>query len=126
MPLFAKNKPTQKVEFEGGFVEVQFLSKGVKDEIQSRLTGLYKGMDKATILKLQTGDESEIPTELFEVLGAVQSIEYYKLSHAIKSWSDNETPINEDNVKEMDEEIFNTVLKKVNEMNELSQTERKN
>lgn len=128
MPLFAKNKPTQKVEFEGGFVELQFLSKGVKNEIQSRSAALNKGMDPKTIEKLQKGEtvDSELPDALFDVVGKVNAIEYYKLAHAIKSWSDSDVEINEENIKELDEPVFNQILAKVNEMNELSQKEIKN
>jgi hypothetical protein len=124
MPLFAKNKPTQRVEFEGGYIELQFLSKGVKDEIKSRTTALYKGVD---IKKLQNAQsEEDIPVEMFDKIPGLLEIEYYKLAHAIKSWSDPETLITEDTVKEMDEDIFNQVSKKVDEMNQLKQAEEKN
>jgi hypothetical protein len=124
MPLFAKNKPTKRVDFEGGYVELQFLSKGVKDEIKSRTTSLYKGVD---IKKLQSAQsESDIPPEMFDKIPGLLEIEYYKLAHAIKAWSDAETPISEETVKEMDEEIFNMVSQKIAEMNELTPLQEKN
>lgn len=123
MPLFAKNKPTKRVEFEGGFVELQYLSKGVKDEIKGRVTSMYKGVDIAKIQNAK--NESDIPPEMFDSIPKLLEIEYYKLSNAIRSWSD-EAPINENTVKDLDEEIFNSILKSVNEMNELSPTEEKN
>lgn len=124
MPLFAKNKPTQRENFEGGFVELQYLSKGVKDEIKARAASVYQGID---ISKLQNAkSEADIPTEAFAKIPQLMEIEYYKLAHAIKSWSDSETPISEDTVKEMDEEIFNQVSKKVDEMNQLKPEQEKN
>jgi hypothetical protein len=124
MALFAKNKPTDKVEFEGGYVELQFLSKGVKDQIKARAASVYQGID---IIKLQNAkSEADIPTEAFEKIPQLMEIEYYKLAHAIKSWSDSETPINEDTVKEMDEDVFNQVSKKVDEMNQLKPDQEKN
>jgi hypothetical protein len=124
MPLFAKNKPTQRENFEGGFVELQYLSKGVKDEIKARAASVYQGID---ISKLQNAkSEADIPIEAFAKIPQLMEIEYYKLAHAIKSWSDSETPINEDTVKEMDEEIFNQVSKKVDEMNQLKPEQEKN
>lgn len=124
MPLFAKNKPTDKIEFEGGYVELQFLSKGVKDKIKSLTTSIYKGVD---IKKLQSAQsKDDIPVEMFDKIPGLLEIEYYKLAHAIKSWSDPETPINEDTVKEMDEDIFNKVSKKVDEMNQLRPDQEKN
>jgi hypothetical protein len=124
MPLFAKNKPTQRVEFEGGYVELQFLSKGEKDEIKSRTTALYKGVD---IKKLQSAQsEEDIPQEMFDKIPGLLEIEYYKLAHAIKSWSDPETLISEETVREMDEEIFNLVSQKITKMNELTPLQEKN
>jgi hypothetical protein len=126
MPLFAKNKPTKRVNFEGGWVELQHLSKGVKDEISSRLSSLFAGMDEETLKKVNSDNKDDVPTGMINVVGKVQEVEYFKLSHAIKAWSENDTPINEETVKELDEEVFNEISKAVNEMNELSKTEEKN
>jgi hypothetical protein len=123
MPLFAKNKPTQRVDFDGGFVELQYLSKGVKDEIKGRTTALYKGVD---LKKLQSAkDETDIPTEMFDSIPKIMEIEYYKLAKAIVKWSD-EAPITEETVRELDEETFNLVSKKVDEMNQLTSLQEKN
>lgn len=123
MALLAKNKPTKRVEFEGGYVELQYLSKGVKDEISSRLAALYKGMDRATLEKLK--DSNDLPDSMIDAVSVVQEVEYYKLSHAIKAWSE-EVPPDIENVKELDEEVFNEISAAVNEMNELGKTEEKN
>jgi hypothetical protein len=124
MPLFAKNKPTKKIEFEGGWVELQYLSKGVKDEIASRLASLYKGMDRATLERLK--DTNDVPDTMVDAVSVVQEVEYYKLSHAIKAWSEADVPINTDTVKELDEEVFDKISAAVNEMNELSKQDKKN
>lgn len=129
MPLFAKNKPTQKVEFEGGYVELQYLSKGVKDEISRRSTEINKDLPQEVVNKLRNNpnaEDKDIPVEIFGTVGKLMEIEYYKLSHAIRSWSDSDTPITEDSVKDMDDEIFDLVSKKVDEMNALKQSEQKN
>lgn len=126
--LFAKNKPTKTVPFEGGKVELQFLSKGVKDEIQSRLAALassLSGIDQATLEKVQKGELDSIPESMVSLIRSIKAIEYYKLAHAIKSWSED-AEITEENVKELDEDIFNELVKTVNEMNELTPEERKN
>lgn len=124
MPLFAKNKPTKREEFEGGWVELQYLSKGVKDEVVSRLASLYKGMDKSTLEKLK--DSESVPDNMIDAVSKVQEVEYFKLSHAIKSWSEKDVEITFETVKELDEVVFNQISKAVNEMNELSQEETKN
>lgn len=124
MPLFAKNKPTKRVEFEGGYVELQHLSKGVKDEITSRLAGLYKGMDRNTLEKIK--ENNDLPDTMIDAVSVVQEVEYYKLSHAIKEWSEKDIKITIETVKDLDEDIFNKISAAVNEMNELSNQERKN
>ncbi|MDF2791308.1 MAG: hypothetical protein K0S80_4410 [Neobacillus sp.] len=124
MALFAKNKPTKKVEFDGGYVELQHLSKGVKDEIASRLAALYKGMDRATLEKMK--DTDDLPDNMIDAVSVVQEVEYYKLSHAIKSWSESEIKITIETVKDLDEEVFNKISKAVNEMNELNKQAEKN
>jgi hypothetical protein len=128
MPLFAKNKPTERVDFEGGYVEVQHLSKGIKDEISRRTTEMYADLPQSVIKQLRTNPnatDADVPPEILGTIGKIMDIEYYKLAHAIKSWSDD-APINEETVKEMDEDIFLKVSKKVDEMNELTTVQRKN
>lgn len=124
MALLAKNKPTKRVEFEGGYVELQYLSKGVKDEISSRLAALYKGMDRATLEKMK--DSNDLPDNMIDAVSVVQEVEYCKLSHAIKVWSENGVPITVETVKDLDEEVFDKISKVVNEMNELGITNEKN
>lgn len=124
MGLFAKNRPTKRIDIGEDWVELQHLSKGVKDEISSRLASLYKGMDKSTLEKLQTGQD--VPDTLIDAVSVVQEVEYYKLSHAIKAWSDQNTSITVESVKALDEGVFNNISEAVNEMNELNKEERKN
>lgn len=127
MPLFSKNKPTKRLEFEGGWVELQYLSKGVKDEIANRLSSMFAGMDNETLKNI--GDfenKDEIPTAMVSVVGKVQEAEYYKLAHAIKAWSETDVPVNMDTVKDLDDEVFEKISKAIDEMNELKQGERKN
>jgi hypothetical protein len=126
MALFAKNKPTKRVEFEGGWVELQHISKGVKDEVISRYTSLYKGMDRATLEKLKDDGTDVVPDSMFDAVGKVQEIDYFTLSHAIKAWSESDVVITEETVKELDKEVFDQISEVVKEMNGLTQLEQKN
>jgi hypothetical protein len=130
MPLFAKNRPTERLNFEGGFVELQYLSKGVKDEIKRRSSeALASDLDPEIFKKIKSGeikDDAELPASAFGSVGKFMQIEYYKLARAIVKWSDGDTPITEETVKELDEEIFNQISKKVDDMNSLKQVQEKN
>lgn len=127
MSLMSKNKPTKRVSFDGGWVELQHLSKGIKDEYQSRMAGLVKDLGEVDLKDIDKAKKEDIPQgiNLDALLTKVNSAEYYKLSHAIKSWSEKED-INEQTVRDLDEEIFAKISKEINEMNELQQGERKN
>lgn len=127
MPLFSKNKPTNRVEFEGGWVELQYLSKGVKSEYQNRMAGLLKDMGSIDMSKLKESNEQDIPSDIdFDsLLKKVNQAEYYKLSKAIKSWSEEEA-VTEETVQDLDEELFDLISEKINEMNELTAVEEKN
>lgn len=126
MALFAKNKPTQRLDFEGGFVELQYISKGVKDEIKRRTMEVYGSIDNEELKALQKSqNDDEIPVSLIGSAGKILEIQYYKLAHAIRSWSDN-AEITEETVKELDEDIFDKISQKIDEMNALKQTDEKN
>lgn len=125
MAMFAKDKPTKRLDFEGGWVELQFLSKGVKDQIASQLTEMFAGMSDDTIKKADFKNKDEIPASMIGVVGKVQEVEYFKLSSAIKSWSSSES-ISLETVKELDDETFNLINAEVDKMNGLSKTEEKN
>lgn len=126
MALFAKNKPTQRLDFEGGFVELQYISKGVKDEIKRRTMEVYGSIDNEELKALQKSqNDDEIPVSLIGSAGKILEIQYYKLAHAIRSWSDN-AEITEETVKELDEDIFDKISQKIDGMNALKQTDEKN
>lgn len=126
MALFAKNKPTQRLDFEGGFVELQYISKGVKDEIKRRTMEVYGSIDNEELKALQKSqNDDEIPVSLIGSAGKILEIQYYKLAHAIRSWSDN-AEITEETVKELDEDIFDKISRKIDGMNALKQTDEKN
>lgn len=124
MSLFSKNKPTKRIDFEGGFVEIQHLSKGVKDHIRSNLAGLYKDLEKLNAEDLQ-GKELPQGIEMDKILNKINEVEYYKLSQAIKSWSEN-IEITIDTVKELNDDVFSQISKEVDEMNALNEVEKKN
>ena len=124
----AKNKPTKTVYFgdtKDDFVVLQHLSKGVKDSYNSQLAELslsLKGVDAAALEKM---DVNSLPESVATVVGKINELEYYKLTHAIKKWSEEEE-VSEEAVKGLDEEVFIKLVEEVNKMNELGQTERKN
>lgn len=124
----AKNKPTKTVYFgetKEDFVILQFLSKGVKDSYNSQLAELslsLKGIDAAALEKM---DVNSLPDSVATVVGKINELEYYKLAHAIKKWSEEEE-VSEETVKGLDEVIFNQLIQEINKMNELDVTERKN
>jgi hypothetical protein len=128
MALMSKNKPTKRVNFDGGFVEIQFLSKGVKAEYQNRMAALLKDLGSIDINELKKAKEDDdIPQDMNvdEVLKKVNEAEYFKLSKAIKSWSEDEE-ITDLTVQELDDEVFDKISNKIDEMNELSEGEEKN
>jgi hypothetical protein len=125
MAMFASDKPTKKLEFEGGFVELQYLSKGEKDQISNQLSSMFAGVDEETLKKLDFKDKDNVPTAMIGVVGKVQEVEYYKLSKAIKAWS-SEKEITIETVKDLEEELFDKISDEITRMNELSKGETKN
>jgi hypothetical protein len=127
MSLMSKNKPTKRISFEGGFVELQHLPKGVKSEYQSRMAGLLKDMGNVNLNDLKNDKEKEIPEDINVdgLLSKINQAEYYKLSKAIKSWSEEED-ITELTVQELDEDVFAKISEAIDEMNELSTGDKKN
>lgn len=124
MAMFSKDKPTKRVEFEGGWVDLQHLSKGVKDQIASRLSASLEGIDPKALQGLDKNSD-EMPAGMIGMVGKVQQVEYYKLSKAIKAWS-ADTAITEESVQELDDEVFDKISEEINKMNELSKEEIKN
>lgn len=122
--MFSKDKPTKRIELEGGWVDLQHLSKGVKDQIASRLSASLEGIDPKELQNLDK-NSNEMPTGMIGMVGKVQQVEYYKLSKAIKAWSAQEV-VTEETVQGLDEEIFNKISEEINKMNELSKEEVKN
>jgi hypothetical protein len=125
MSLFAKNKPSKRLDLlEGQWVELQHLSKGIKESFKSELADLFKGID---IKKGENGEEQPDGKSLPDsFVDKIAQINYRKLEKAIKSWSAEGVPVTVENIKELDEEAFDKILEAVNGMNELSDVERKN
>jgi hypothetical protein len=126
MALLSRNKPTKRIEFEGGWVELQYLSKGVKDQIQSSLAGLYKELETINVSDLKNEENIPKDIEMDKILQKINEIEYYKLSKAIKAWSEHDVEITVETVKELDDEVFSKISDEINKMNSLNEVERKN
>lgn len=127
--LFAKNKPTKPIYFDEAkehFVILQHLSKGEKDNYTSQLAELslsMKGINKQT---LENMDIDALPDGMGEILRRINDLEYEKIAAAIKSWSEKDTEIKVETVRELDEEVFEEIKKAVDKMNGLTDLERKN
>lgn len=123
--MFAKNKPTKRVDLgEGNWVELQHLSKGQRDALQSATVNLVKDVqyvEKDGQRELKEG--SNLPDDFLQ---KTNEIAYQRLTYAIKSWSAEGTAITAETVGELDEEAFDKILTAVNEMNELTKEEEKN
>lgn len=124
----AFSSKTEKVEFVGGWAELKLLSKGAKNQYQAMMSSLLKDLGDVNAEQLKNAKEEEIPTniDLESILNKTHQAEYFLLSKAVKTWSDTDTPINEETVQELDEEIFDMLMQKVQEMNKLSPGEEKN
>jgi hypothetical protein len=126
--LFAKNKPTKTIYFDDAkenFVVLQHLSKGAKDNYTGQLAELslsMKGVNKETFENM---DIDKLPDGMGTLVKKINELEYEKVAAAIKKWSAAED-ITVDSVKELDEDVFVEISKTVDEMNKLTELERKN
>lgn len=119
--MFSKNKPTKRVDLgDGNWVDLQFLSKGVKDAFKSDAADIYKDLE----IDEEGKPKSNVIPE--GMVGKVNEIQYRKVSSAIKTWSAADIPVTVETVKELDEEAFDKIVEFVNEMNDLSAKEEKN
>jgi hypothetical protein len=126
--LFAKNKPTKKMTFGDDWVELQHLSKGAKDNYQAKqivLVSKLKSIDEATMKKIEAGDISSIPENMENIATDIMSLKYEMVTSAIVKWSSLEE-ITENNVKALDEAVFDEIENAISEMNTLNENERKN
>jgi hypothetical protein len=128
MALFSSSKPTEKVEFVGGWVELKLLSKGAKNQYQVMMSSLLKDLGQVNTEKLKNAKEEEIPEniDLEVLLNKTNQANYFLLSKAIKSWSEKDVDINEESVQDLDEETFDLLMEKVQQMNKLSAGDEKN
>ena len=116
--------------FEDGkySITLQHLAKGIKDTYNSQVAELslgLKGIKKEDLENLEDNID-KIPDSMAKVVAKLNELEYFLLSHAIKEWSDKETAVSIDTVKELDEEVFLELIQEVNSMNGLTKQARKN
>lgn len=132
--MFAKNKPVVRVTLEdGNWVDLQHLSKGVKDSFKNSLSGLTNG---GLEISLDDGGDGANPKPKSislsdNFLEKINDVNYRKMAAAIREWSakDEEgkpVPVTEAAVKELDEAVFDRIMEEINKMNELSTAEEKN
>lgn len=122
--MFAKNKPTRRIPLpENNWVELQYLSKGQKDEYRSAVAGVFRGAMKEDQAGSVNKDMSQLPEDF--ILKTKQA-EYHMLAQAIKAWSAEGITINAQTVAELDEDVYDIILAEVTQMNELSKQEQKN
>jgi hypothetical protein len=128
MALFSKNKPTKRVEFEGAWVELQYLSKGAKDSLNNQIIQACKGLDINKIEQVEKarGNKKSLPEGIsLDIIEKINAASYYALYKAIKTWSEPDE-ITVEAVKELDTPVFEKLISEVNAMNELNLGEQKN
>ena len=140
MALFSKNKPTKRVELEGAWVELQYLSKGAKDSLNNQIIKACEGIDirkleqvekaknakKAENPEKPEGDEEVLPEGIpLDMIAKINEASYFALYKAIKAWSEPDE-ITLESVQELDDEVFSKLISEVNAMNELELGEQKN
>lgn len=112
--MFVDQMPTKKVDItEEISVEVQYLSKGYKDEERAILAGI--NID----VKSEKGDDRE------KTYNKIKETDYKRVVAGLRSWS-SDRPINIENVKLLKPEIFDKILKAVDDYNMLNEEEVKN
>ncbi|MGM0882597.1 MAG: hypothetical protein ACQEXQ_16340 [Bacillota bacterium] len=122
--MFSKNKPTKRVDLgDGNWVELQYLSKGMKNSFKSDAADVYKYLEVEL-------DENGKPKEGMKLpegaIGKINGIQYRRMAAAIRAWSAADIPVTIEGVQELDEEIFDLIDNAITEMNELSAKEEKN
>jgi hypothetical protein len=122
--MFAKNKPSRRIPLpENNWVELQYLSKGQKDEYRGAVAGVFKGALKEEQGGTVNRDMSQLPEDF--ILKTKQA-EYHMVAQAIKAWSAESVSINAQAVAELDEEAYDLILAEITAMNELAKSEIKN
>lgn len=111
--MFVDQMPTKKVDINDTvWVEVQYLSKGYKDEEKAIISGIR--LD----LKNEDGDKEKAMRKMKE-------IENKRVVAGLKSWNSDKL-INIENVKLLREDTFNKILEAIDDYNKLSVEEVKN
>lgn len=125
MGLFAKNRPTKRIDLgNGDWVELQYLSKGIKDELKNEAAGVINDLKiNANDGKLKGDGEISISGDSFKKL---KEVEIRQMVAAIAEWSETEAEINFENVKGLSDEPYEKILEAILEMNELKEEEVKN
>lgn len=124
MALFAKNRPTKRIDLgDGDWVELQHISKGVKDNLKSEVASLLKDFE------VDIANGSYAPknglTITDEFLDKIKEIEYREMVASIRSWS-ADAEITIENIKELSDEAYDKILEEMGKLNKLSDAERKN
>jgi hypothetical protein len=126
MGLFAKNRPTKRIELgTGDWVELQLLSKGIKDDLKSEVMALLKDFQ----IDINASNGQLTPKSGLSISGEflqkTKEVEYKQIVAAIAKWSED-AEINVENIKALSDEAYDKILEEIAKMNELSEEERKN
>jgi hypothetical protein len=121
--MFVDEMPTKKIPLDKDqWVEIQYLSKGFKNEITASLASVRK---KLNIDNEVEKDDNKTQFDKGELYLKIKELEYKKMVAGIRSWSSNK-PIDLQSVKLFRGDVFDKVIKEIDQFNELSEEEVKN
>lgn len=119
--MFSKNRPKKRVDLpDNHWVELQYLSKGTKDVLKGATAEIFNKVDS----KMFEGDMQDVEFSP-NFVQKIQEVEYQKLNCAIHAWS-ADVEVSIENIKELDDEVYELILGEVDKMNGLSEEEEKN
>jgi hypothetical protein len=121
--MFVDEMPTKKIPLDNDkWVEIQYLSRGFKDELTAFLASVRKKLNKSdNEAEKQTNQEYDQG----EVYSKLKELEYKKMVAGIRKWS-SDKPIDLESVKLFRGDVFDKVIKEIDQFNELSEEEVKN
>jgi len=124
MGLFVEQQPGKKVDLtESDWVQLQPLSRGYIVVERQKILEIAKG----TKIHVKVGGAFDMDTSNIDpaLLNKIQEIEYEKVKASIKEWSEKE-PVTVENIKRLPDAFYNKILKAIDELNSVSDTEVKN
>lgn len=109
--MFVDQMPTKRVDLStGDWVEIQYLSKGFRDEEKAYFSSLSVERDESNNI---------------EFLKKFKEAEYRRIIAGVRKWS-SDREITEENLKMLSDLVFDEILEAIEKYNGLSDDEVKN